>query len=181
MGGYISSSVPPPTAGEALPAHNNNKGDVIVIPIDHSPHSEAAFQWYIQHLHRPENTVRLIHCYEFKINPKWTDIKAVTGTTTIAQELQQTKATAKLLIEQYEAQLQKYKIMGSVHTEFSTTPGEMVIDCVSRFRGDHVVMGSRGLGMVRRTILGSVSQYVIEHSIVPVTVIPPKSGSSKYF
>jgi len=124
MGGYISSSVPTPTAGEGLPATNNNKGDVIVIPIDHSPHSEAAFQWYIQHLHRPENTVRLIHCYEFKINPKWTDIKA----TTIAQELQQTKATAKLLIEQYEEQLQKYKIMGSVHTEFSTTPGEMVID-----------------------------------------------------
>ena len=36
-------------------------------------------------------------------------------------------------------------------------------------------MGSRGMGLLRRSILGSVSQYVIDHSRVPVTVIPKDS------
>lgn len=34
-------------------------------------------------------------------------------------------------------------------------------------------MGSRGLGTIRRTILGSVSDYVVHHANVPVVVCPP--------
>lgn len=33
-----------------------------------------------------------------------------------------------------------------------------------------IVMGSRGLGTIRRTILGSVSEYVLHHSHVPVMI-----------
>ena len=33
-----------------------------------------------------------------------------------------------------------------------------------------VVVGSRGAGVVRRTILGSVSSYVVHHAHVPVLV-----------
>ena len=33
-----------------------------------------------------------------------------------------------------------------------------------------IVLGTRGQGTVRRTILGSVSDYVVHHAHVPVTV-----------
>ncbi len=33
-----------------------------------------------------------------------------------------------------------------------------------------IVTGSRGMGKVRRTILGSVSDYLVHHSICPVVV-----------
>ena len=33
-----------------------------------------------------------------------------------------------------------------------------------------IVMGTRGLGTVRRTILGSVSDYVLHHAHCPVII-----------
>ena len=35
-----------------------------------------------------------------------------------------------------------------------------------------IVCGSRGMGTVRRTILGSTSDYIIHHAHVPVLVVP---------
>ena len=39
---------------------------------------------------------------------------------------------------------------------------------------DMIVVGTRGLGKVRRTVLGSVSSYVIHHAHVPVIVCRPR-------
>ena len=41
-----------------------------------------------------------------------------------------------------------------------------------------IVLGNRGLGAFRRTILGSVSDHVIHHSRVPVLLVPPKEHFS---
>ena len=38
---------------------------------------------------------------------------------------------------------------------------------------DLIVTGTRGLGTARRTILGSVSDYVVHHTHCPVCVVPP--------
>ena len=66
----------------------------------------------------------------------------------------------------------KFQIQGSVYSEYAASPGEMIISSVDRFHGNHIVMGSRGLGIIRRSILGSVSHYVLDHTSVPVTIIP---------
>ena len=36
-----------------------------------------------------------------------------------------------------------------------------------------IIMGSRGVGTLRRTFLGSVSDYIVHHSHIPVAVVPP--------
>ena len=41
--------------------------------------------------------------------------------------------------------------------------GHHLVEMASREHVDLVVMGTRGLGTVRRTILGSVSDYLIHH------------------
>ena len=46
-----------------------------------------------------------------------------------------------------------------------------LIDQIKRSRHDLLVMGSRGRGAVRATLLGSVSHYVLHHSPVPVLIV----------
>ena len=52
-------------------------------------------------------------------------------------------------------------------------PGEAVVRLADKHRVDLIVLGSRGLNALKRTFLGSVSGYIIHHSNIPVTVVPP--------
>ena len=52
-------------------------------------------------------------------------------------------------------------------------PGEVVINLAKEEAANLIIMGSRGLGLIRRTILGSVSDYIVHHASTPVIVVPP--------
>ena len=50
--------------------------------------------------------------------------------------------------------------------------GEVICQVTKDEKADLVIVGTRGQGVVRRTLLGSVSDYVVHHAHVPVGVIP---------
>lgn len=49
-------------------------------------------------------------------------------------------------------------------------PGPGLVEVSVNEKAAMIVMGSRGLGTIRRTLLGSVSSYVMCHASVPVIV-----------
>lgn len=53
--------------------------------------------------------------------------------------------------------------------EFSH-PGEYICKVAKDEHAAMIVMGTRGMGTIRRTILGSVSDFVIHHAHCPVLV-----------
>lgn len=75
------------------------------------------------------------------------------------------------LIDKYKKKCEQAQC--SVFVETKGKPGEVICRVAKEKNASLVVMGSRGLGTIRRTILGSVSQYVIDHAHIPVTVVPP--------
>ena len=56
---------------------------------------------------------------------------------------------------------------------FSETgsPAVVILDFAVSNNADMIVMGSRGLGIVKGVLLGSVSQYIVEQARCPVLVV----------
>jgi nucleotide-binding universal stress UspA family protein len=50
-------------------------------------------------------------------------------------------------------------------------PGQTIVDVTAAGQYDLVVMGTRGLGRLGSTFLGSVSSHVAAHSSIPVLVV----------
>lgn len=68
----------------------------------------------------------------------------------------------------------KYKFL----EECINKPGEGIVKCAEKEKADLIVMGTRGLSSLRRTVLGSVSDYVLHHSQKPVAVVPSPEQST---
>lgn len=51
-----------------------------------------------------------------------------------------------------------------------TNPGRRILSAAPRLRADHIVIGARGSGLVRK-LLGSVSSYVVSRARVSLSVV----------
>ena len=54
-------------------------------------------------------------------------------------------------------------------------PWRAIINTAIEEEADHIVMGSHGRGQVAELLLGSVTERVIRHAPVPVTVVRPRT------
>jgi nucleotide-binding universal stress UspA family protein len=53
-----------------------------------------------------------------------------------------------------------------------------IVALAEELQADLIVMGSRGLGGVRRALMGSVSDFVVRHAHCPVLVVRPEKGQA---
>ncbi|KAI0237366.1 hypothetical protein LSAT2_012113 [Lamellibrachia satsuma] len=127
---------------------------VILIPIDWSAHAEKAFNWYIYNMHREGNTLIMAHF-----------IDASSDKELRAKELQMLE-----LQEVYETCLLKMKVDYRWVHGSAGSPGEYIVKTTKETGADMVVLGARGLGKIRKALLGSVSDYVVRKANVPVLI-----------
>ena len=79
------------------------------------------------------------------------------------------------LRESYGGILQEHKIATNefefVHV-VDSNPGSAICRWAKSNKMQHIVIGTRGLSKLKRTLLGSVSDYVIHNSNTPVSIVP---------
>ncbi|XP_057301978.1 uncharacterized protein LOC130636317 isoform X2 [Hydractinia symbiolongicarpus] len=79
----------------------------------------------------------------------------------------------KKLLTTYEEICDEHRIMNRAILH-SGDPGEGICELAKENEVDLIIIGSRGLNKLRRTFLGSVSDFVIRESGKSVLVVPPK-------
>ncbi|KAJ8301509.1 hypothetical protein KUTeg_020496 [Tegillarca granosa] len=65
-------------------------------------------------------------------------------------------------------------INGIVKSAHAPKPGAGILSAAAEVNATVIITGTRGQGNIRRTLLGSVSDYLLHHSPVPVVVCPLK-------
>ncbi|KAF8660657.1 hypothetical protein HU200_057569 [Digitaria exilis] len=73
----------------------------------------------------------------------------------------------------------KERQVGATGAIVEGDPKEAICQAVERFQAGLLVLGSRGLGRIKRAFLGSVSDYLSHHACCPVLVVKPTKAQAK--
>ena len=133
----------------------------ILIPVDGSEGSDKAVA----------QAISMAELYDAKLNFLYVaNINQLAINAAISQAiLEAVMKAGKTILDRAENMVPS----GIEKKSFSETgsPAAVILEFEDKLEADLIVMGSRGLGVVKGILLGSVSQYVIERAKCPVLVI----------
>lgn len=148
----------------------------VLFPIDPSENCERAFKWYENNLQKPGDFIYFVHVIE----PIYT-----TPAIGLAMEsppmmvddmtrvMEESIASGKKLGQKYMQMAKEGKLECKAFLHVDTKPGAAICKSAMDHKADIIVIGSRGLGAIKRTFLGSVSDYIVHNAAIPVAIIPP--------
>lgn len=157
------------------------KRRIVMLCLDTSAHSERAFRFYSEHLHKPTDFVALVHFIEAYTFSSTEEMPGGDESATVFNmnidlktDIQKAEEAGRTLGSRYMSRCKEMKFKHKFYLHLGTKkPGEFLVSFAKDNHVDFVVTGSRGSSTLRRTFLGSVSDYLIHHLSVPVCVVPP--------
>ncbi|XP_012945546.1 universal stress protein in QAH/OAS sulfhydrylase 3'region isoform X1 [Aplysia californica] len=139
----------------------------VVIGIDDSEFSEYAFDFYTKQAMLKGDVIILVHVSEYTSLVQAPAL--LTDPVVVTELIKEEEVKVKRLVDRYSEKMKKLHLGGKVK-QMAGKSGEAIIAAAREEGAGLIVMGTRGMGKVRRTFLGSVSDYVLHHSEVPVLV-----------
>lgn len=142
----------------------------ILIALDNSEHSMRAAEKGLELAHLLNAQVGLVFVV---------DISKVLGsidTGVVSAELVPIlKIEAKQTLDQLAA---KHNEKGMMKFTPEGRPAEAILETAKSWEADLIVMGTHGRTGLMHLLLGSIAEYVVRHSKIPVMVVPAKHSSS---
>ncbi|PAA60909.1 hypothetical protein BOX15_Mlig021891g2 [Macrostomum lignano] len=177
MGGYHSNqrwastvaAASEPGAGADIPRPERR----VLIAVDGSKGAQRAFDYWSSMPGSQSDSIILLHSMEAP-NVLTGLLLSPSGTFDYEEyekQGRQLKQRSQQLSQELMAQCEKRRL----HCKFVSeagTPGATIVEAARKYAANVVVVGCRGNNGIRRTILGSVSDYVLQHSCRPVVVVP---------
>ncbi|XP_033751050.1 universal stress protein YxiE-like [Pecten maximus] len=146
------------------------KNRVCLIAVDGSKHSNYALDWFAKHVHKENDRAILITCVDHSSAFAYGHASMVPGNPdAITKAYAKEEKKSSDLLHKLEAEALKHGV--AVETlRVGGDAGEAIVKAAAEYEADLIVTGCRGLGQIRRTMMGSVSDYIIHHSHTPVLV-----------
>ncbi|BHF58511.1 hypothetical protein SprV_0100146300 [Sparganum proliferum] len=170
----------------AAPQMEEGVKRLILMPVDDSVNCEFAWEWYVNYEMQAGDSIIFMHVLE----PKITASAERRGSLTldvpinfdkdVAEAMDTCAAAAKTIAEGFTDRAKSAGLPNKVLLETGNSTGAAIVKAAHEHAVQLVILGSRGVGSVRRTFLGSVSDYVVHHIGVPVVVVPPKESKSRH-
>ncbi|XP_071708215.1 universal stress protein A-like protein [Rutidosis leptorrhynchoides] len=178
-------------AQEFVQVQKQEKIMKVMVAIDESEGSLYALQWALENLFRHRDIgapaddgsplITVVHVQPpfqmpytaVPVGPVLFATPAVMDSVKKAQEesASEVLSHASKVCEQHRIKAQMMVIRGN--------PKDMIVEAVEQINVDLLVVGSRGLGQIKRAFLGSVSDYCVHHAKCPVLIVRPPKSSNK--
>ncbi|KAI9081128.1 hypothetical protein K1719_036887 [Acacia pycnantha] len=155
-------------------------GRRVGVAVDFSGCSDLALQWAVDNAVRDGDSLILVVClpeqfYEGDEMQLW----ETTGSPLIpASQFTDPAIMKKYGVKTKDATLdivtnaadQKEKVQILMKIYWGDAR-EKICEAIDKIPIDFLVVGNRGLGTIKRTLMGSVSNYVVNHASCPVVVV----------
>lgn len=138
----------------------------ILVPVDGSANSDKAVACAVRIAAISEGQIDLLYVSYFDGD---TD-NSVEMISWLPDSVAGSVAKAGSVILSHAQQKIPAGVQSQVHQE-TGIPSKVILKYAEMHATDLIVIGGRGLGVVEGFLLGSVSQYVLEHSRCPVMVV----------
>ncbi|XP_038691455.1 universal stress protein A-like protein isoform X2 [Tripterygium wilfordii] len=153
----------------------------VMVAIDDSEGSFHALQWTLDNLSNviratpiDDGMVTLVHVQE----PFQHRIFPVGSAAVENIRKSQQENSARILSR--ALQICEAKMVKAETLILDGEPREMICQAAEQMNVDLLVVGSRGFGMIKRTLLGSVSDYCAHHAKCPILIVkPPREQQQK--
>ncbi|XP_021348497.1 uncharacterized protein LOC110447251 [Mizuhopecten yessoensis] len=148
---------------------DTTESQINIVCMDGSEEADKAFQWYIRNVHGDSSYVIIVHCVDHRKLNTYGSIWDPTDYKLLIQTFREEERRADQTVEKLQQALDASQVKGEV-VKLSGEAGPTIIKIAEERKANMILTGCRGLGTIRRTFLGSVSDYIIHHSHVPVLV-----------
>ncbi|KAK7102021.1 universal stress protein YxiE-like isoform X2 [Littorina saxatilis] len=144
----------------------------VLIAMDGSEHSFFAFDWFMQNWKRDGIEVVVAHCPDFSAL-RHAPIMS-TDPAMVSRLIQQEEEEVNNIVSKIKDKLSQHGVRGKL-LRLHGEAGHAIVKAAETEGATCIVTGTRGLGKVRRTLLGSVSDYILHHAHIPVLVCKHKT------
>ncbi|GAB2274422.1 hypothetical protein Dimus_009191 [Dionaea muscipula] len=160
------------------------KDRVIGVALDFSKGSKIALKWAIDNFLENGDTLYIIHVKRSQGPESRDTIWSAEGSPLIPFSEFREKSVLQGYGVDPEPEVLDWLLALSTQVDVTIAAKiywgdarDKICQAVEHLKLDALVMGSRGLGSIKRVFLGSVTSYVIEHAECPVTVVKEPSDS----
>ncbi|KAH9489605.1 hypothetical protein Btru_037497 [Bulinus truncatus] len=122
---------------------------------------------YIEHAMLKGDKIVLVHVSEYTSLVQAPAL--LTDPVVVSDLIKEEEVKVKHLVDNYSEKMKKLHLGGKVK-QMAGKSGEAIIAAAKEEDAGLIVVGTRGMGKLRRTFVGSVSDYVLHHSDVPVLI-----------
>ncbi|KAK2190648.1 hypothetical protein NP493_72g03010 [Ridgeia piscesae] len=141
---------------------------VVVIAVDKSKQSEDAFDKYLDNLYRPDHQVVLVNVPQ---EPTTHTCRGAHLRDSDWQKMERReKEDTSKIVGTFSAKCKQRKLKANYKTLYGGKPEEVIVEAAAQLQAMLLVVGCHERGVIRRTIQGSVSDYVLKNAKTSVFV-----------